>query len=301
MKIISFSSRVKDEIFSEQILSPCCIKAQAYGLVLFGRTFSYRSVSISTEHKPTALLYSEYIHSLTDIIPQIEINTNKKNNVKIKTSSERIRLLAYFGHSQNDITLRVNRANISGDCCFGAFIRGAFLSCGTVTSPEKNYHLEFVLPHLKICLDMIKLFDELNLKPKYVIRKGSYIVYFKDSESIEDILTIMGATKSSLELMGIKMQKSMRNTVNRKVNFEVANLSRTVEASRMQTDAINRIDSQIGLNSLPKQLLEIAVLRRDNPEISLKDLGEQLEKPISRSGINHRLKKIIDIAEGLNE
>ena len=207
----------------------------------------------------------------------------------------------YFGHSPNELSLRINRANLSDDCCFGAFIRGAFFSCGTVTSPEKNYHLEFVVPHLKLSLDMIKLLDEVKLNPKHIVRNGNHIVYFKDSESIEDLLTLMGATNASLELMGIKMQKNMINSVNRKVNFEVANLSRTVEASIQQINAINLIDNNVGLGHLPAALRDVAFLRRDNPEISLKELGELVSPSISRSGVNHRLKRIVEIAEELEK
>jgi len=294
---LSFSSNVKDELVSNQIISDCCLKAQAYGLVLFGRTFSPRSISFLSEHISSAQIYADSLLEQTGIKPLVDIDTNKKKKVKIRTAAERIKIFEYFGHSANDLTLRINRANISNDCCFNAFIRGAFISCGTVTSPEKNYHLEFVVPHLKLCMDFINLLDEMNLCPKQIARNGSNIIYFKDSESIEDILTLMGATSSSLELMGIKMQKDMINKVNRKINFEVANLSKTVNASIQQINAINLIDSTIGLNQLPSALKEIAIIRRDNPEISLKELGELLSKPISRSGINHRLKRIVDIAD----
>lgn len=298
---MSFSSRVKDELASSPIISPCCLHAQAYGLMLFGRAFSYRSISFATEHEPTALLYQECLKNLVGITPQAENNANKKYTMKVKTAQERLKTLEYFGHSQDELVLRINRANFTDECCFGAFIRGVFFSCGTVTSPEKNYHLEFVVTHSKLSLDLIKLLDEVKLNPKHIIRKGSHIVYFKDSESIEDLLTIMGATNASLELMGIKMHKDMRNSINRKVNFETANISRTVEASRQQLNAIECIDLHQGLSSLPKTLYEIAVLRRENPEISLKELGEMMENPISRSGVNHRLARIIEIAKELEK
>ncbi|MEI6578694.1 MAG: DNA-binding protein WhiA [Eubacteriales bacterium] len=298
---MSFSSNSKDELASNQMMSQCCLQAQAYGLVLFGRSFSHHSISFTSEHTSSALLYAENLQALINISPQIETGIRKKTSIKIRTASERLQVLEYFGHSPNELTPRINRANLSDDCCFGAFIRGAFFSCGTVTSPEKNYHLEFVVPHLKLSLDLIKLLDEVQLNSKHIIRNGSHIVYFKDSESIEDILTLMGATNASLELMGIKMQKNMINRINRKVNFEVANLSRTVEASIQQVKAINLIDSQIGLGHIPITLREVAILRRENPEISLKDLGDLLKQPISRSGINHRLNRIVEIAKELEK
>jgi len=298
---VSFSSEVKDELASNQMMSQCCLRAQAYGLVLFGRSFSHRSISFTSEHLPSVMLYSENLKVLTGTLPQVETGIHKKNTVKIRTAAERLQIIEYFGHSPNELSLRINRANLSDDCCFGAFIRGAFFSCGTVTSPEKNYHLEFVVPHLKLSLDMIKLLDEVKLNPKHIVRNGNHIVYFKDSESIEDLLTLMGATNASLELMGIKMQKNMINSVNRKVNFEVANLSRTVEASIQQINAINLIDNNVGLGHLPAALRDVAFLRRDNPEISLKELGELVSPSISRSGVNHRLKRIVEIAEELEK
>ncbi len=226
-----------------------------------------------------------------------ETETRKKIAVNIETAAERLKLLEFFGHSSNELVLRINRANISNDCCFGAFIRGVFLACGTVTSPTKNYHFEFVITHRRLCDDLILILNEMDLSPKYIERNGSHIVYFKDSENIEDILTIMGATNSSLELMGIKMQKDMRNSVNRKVNFEVANITRTIEASRVQISAIEYIESHGGLDSLPNILIEIAILRKNNPDKSLLDLGAMLKNPISRSGVNHRLCRIVRIAQ----
>lgn len=298
---MSFSSGVKDELYSNQIMSDCCFKAQAYGLVLFGRSFSHRSISFISENQSSALVYAKNLFELTGINPQIDTGENKKNVVKIKTAAERYKIIDFFGHTSGDLSLRINRANITNDCCFSAFIRGVFFSCGTVTTPEKNYHLEFVVPHLKLSRDLVNILEEINLCPKQIVRKGNHVIYFKDSESIEDILTLIGATNSSLELMGIKMQKNMINKINRKINFEVANLSRTVDASIQQMNAINIIESQVGLNYLPAALKEIAIIRRDNPEISLKDLGDLLSKPISRSGINHRLKRIIDIAEEMEK
>ena len=299
MTNITYSSSVKNELVREQIVSSCCLKAQAYGLVLFSRSFSSRSISFFTENDKIALLYSQNILELTNLKTETKTETEsrKKIAVSLGTASERLKLLEFFGHSSNELVLRINRANISNDCCFGAFIRGAFLACGTVTSPAKNYHFEFVVTHRRLCDDLFLILDEMGLSPKYIERNNSHIIYFKDSENIEDILTVMGATNSSLELMGIKMQKDMRNSVNRKVNFEVANITRTIEASRIQISAIEYIESHGGLDSLPKVLIEIATLRKNNPDKSLLDLGKMLKKPISRSGVNHRLCRIVKIAQ----
>ena len=293
---MSFSSGVKDELAAVPILSPCCLLAQAYGLALFSRFFSYRSIVFSSEHELTARLFCENMKSLVSISPQYERKSQKTHTVRIKTAAERASVMDLFGHSQTEPTLRLNRANLSDDCCFEAFLRGVFLACGTVTDPVKNYHIEFVVPHLKLSLDLVKLLNEMKFYPKRIARKGSYVVYLKDRESIEDILTVMGATNSSLALMGIKMHKNMRNKVNRKVNFETANLSKTVDASSRHIQAIELIESKTGLDALPEPLREAAEKRRDYPEKSLAELGRLFRKPISRSGVNHRLNKLVEIA-----
>ena len=139
--------------------------------------------------------------------------------------------------------------------------------------------------------------DELSLSPKYIVRKGNHIIYFKDSESIEDILAIIGAQSASLHVMGIKIEKDVKNTVNRRLNFEMSNINKTVNAANQQVEAIELIEKHMGISSLPDNLRELAQLRLDNPEASLSELEKLLSEPISRSGINHRLSRIVKIVE----
>ena len=178
-------------------------------------------------------------------------------------------------------------------------MRGVFLACGTVTTPERGYHLEFVVPYKRLCSDFICFLEEIGLAPKYINRKGIHIVYFKDSESIEDILAIIGAQDASLYVMGIKIEKDVKNKVNRRLNFELSNINKTVDAANAQIEAIEYIEKKCGINSLPDNLREIARLRIDNPEASLRDLGQLMSEPISRSGVNHRLAKIVSYADKL--
>ncbi len=293
---MSFSSSVKDELVKIQTDSPCCRHAQVYGMLLFGRAFSVSTVSLSTENRNVAENYINSVSELTGIKPEILNRGGKKITVGLTSKSQCLPVLEKFGHGVKELSRRINRANFSNECCFSAFLRGAFLSCGTLTTPEKNYRLEFVVPHLKLCNDFAKLMEELDLKPKQVKRKNSYILFFRDSETIEDVLTIMGAVNSTLELMGIKIHKDMRNMVNRKVNFETANITRTVEAASAQIKAIETIVNKKGMDFLPPALREVATLRIENPDATLRELGEKLSKPISRSGVNHRLNKIIEIS-----
>ncbi len=293
---MSFSSDVKSEISKTENLSSCCFHAQVYGLVLFAH-FSKYNFSITTENSDVFSLYLSYLRDFCGVEPTISDSGTKKLTAYLKTDKDKETVFEKFGHTLKETSLRINRANISDECCASAFLRGVFLSCGTVTSPERGYHLEFVVPYKRLCMDLMKFMDEIGLKPKYIVRKGNHIIYFKDSESIEDILAIIGAQDASLYVMGVKIEKDVKNKVNRRLNFEMSNISKTVDAANLQVEAIEYIESKSGISSLPENLQKIARVRLENPESSLSELEKILDEPISRSGINHRLGRIVKIAE----
>lgn len=302
---MSFSSDVKDELISFEEsrkldienYNECCTHALQYGLLLFCRGFSIASINMQTENEKVANLYKQILEYITGKEQELTCSRAGKYSVSIDNKEDRKKVLDAFGHSGNELTLRINRANLNYECCYSAFLRGVFLACGIITEPTKNYHLELVVSHKNLCNDLIKLLEEINLNAKYVLRKGNHVSYFKDSESIEDILAYMGAVNSSLKVMEIKIYKDVRNKVNRKTNFENANLSKTVDAAVMQMRAIDSIEKTKGLSYLSDELRELAEIRVENPELSLRELGQMLSNPLSRSGVNHRLKKIIKIAE----
>ncbi len=181
------------------------------------------------------------------------------------------------------------------------FLAGAFLSCGSVNNPENGYHLEFVINSEKLCGDLCRLLNSFDLKARSVTRKNNYILYLKESENIEEILTFMGAQSSTLEIMNIKILKDMRNRVNRVRNCDMANLNKTSAASVRQLQDIRLVEKVTGLENLPDTLREIAEARLENPELSLNDLGEILDPPIGRSGVNHRLKRLKQMADQIRE
>lgn len=303
---MSFASDVKDEIIEKSELArmcggmkECCIHAEMYGLFLFCRDFSADRICIKTEHEGVASLYSEFARKITGKKPRVEKSPAGTIRVSVRGDADRHKVLETFGHTGSEITRRLNRANLEFDCCAAALIRGAFLSCGTITNPEKDYHLEFVISHKVLCDNLKKLMNEVDIFPKYVMRKGVHVLYFKDSEKVEDLLTFMGAPDSSLEIMGTKMYKDMRNKVNRKMNFENANSSRAFDAAYKQIEAIRFIEKEKGLGYLSNDLIELAKLRLQNEDYSLKELGDELTVPISKSGVNHRLKRILKTAEDL--
>lgn len=299
---MSFSAEVKNEILSAETENECCCHAFAYGMMLFSRAFSSFDISILTEHGGIAEKYCEVVKNICGVTPELLKSDAGKYKVEVKTQEERNKVLEAFGYDKKTGALRLNWSNITDECCKNAFLRGAFLSCGTVNDPKKGYHLEFVVPYMNLSRDLthfITDYDELSIEPKTVRRNSNYVIYFKDSESIEDLLTVMGAVNSCLELMGVKMYKDMRNNVNRKLNFESANFDKTIDAAARQIDAIEHIKSTVGLSYLSDELREIAVLRTENPDMSLRELGSSLSSPISRSGVNHRLQKICDIAQSI--
>lgn len=297
---MSFSQDVKSELALLTDLSDCCMKAQAYGMLLFGKYYSQSRIGLLTENKNVASAYSVFCKEVCGVKPRMLKTKAGNYSLSVAMQSDIIRIMRFFGQSRQDIALRINRGNLEDDCCYAAFLRGVFLSCGTIADPMKNYHLEFVIPFLKLTNDFMTLLGDMGLSPKIVERGNAYVVYFKDSENIEDFLTLIGAASSSLELMGVKMMKDVRNKINRKINFETANISRTVNAAMAQIMAIEKIEKVKGLSWLPDQLKEIAVIRKNNPDMSLDEIRNELGGEISRSGVNHRLNRLIKIADELD-
>lgn len=294
---MSFTGDVKTELVENYIMSECSMRAFTYGFLLFGKSFSSRSVCCSSDYECVINSFAQAITEVSGVLPAVTKLKSGKYTLKITSSEDRKKVLECFDHSVNEIVLRINHGIFEDDDCYGAFLKGVFLSCGTVSNPDKSYHMEFVVPHTKLSSDLLKVLNDLDMSAKHILRKYTNVIYIKDSENIEDMLTMMGAVNSSLYIMGIKVQKDVRNKINRQMNFESANMSRSIEAGLNQVRAIELIQKNQGLESLPSELKELAVLRLENPDMSLKELGASLNVPISRSGVNHRFEKIISISE----
>lgn len=175
-----------------------------------------------------------------------------------------------------------------------AFLSGAFLACGAVSDPEKGYRAEFAAPEKTLMDDLSEFLSRLLSLPKMTTRRNDYVLYYKESEHIEDLLTCIGAPKSSMKLMEVKIVKGLRNQVNRATNCETANISKTVDAAVAQIAAIRRIEETRGLEALDETLRDLAVLRREHPEMSLRELGETMS--LSRSAVDRRLRRIIEFS-----
>lgn len=296
---MSFSSELKEELLRIEPENPCCLLAESYGLMLFGRGFSAKELSISTENKAVALKYQYLVKRLCEKEPCLLHATAKKYKVEVEHREDRLRVLSAFGYDGTERARRLNWSNIQEDCCVGAFLRGAFLSCGTINSPEKNYHLEFVVPHYNLSRDLKKFLENSDFSPKEVRRNGLYVLYFKKTEEIQNLLGIMGASKFVMEFIDVIVYKDIRNNVNRRLNFESANLNKTVNAAMRQIELIEKLQKTDAFSELPDELREIAHLRLENPDYSLKQIGEEMAPPMSRSGVNHRLHRLCDMAEKL--
>ena len=297
---MSFASEAKKEIAAHVPDKLCCRTAQAYGMLECGHAFSADEISLQTEQQTIADVYARLVSRITGVPPLSRQTLPRRTTLhqcSVDNPEHRRTVLERFGHTPKEVSLRLNRANLDCDACARAYLRGAFLVCGAVTDPEHDYHLEFSLPHYNLSRDLSALLRELNFPAKVTTRGGSYVVYIKESERIEDCLTLLGATMASLELMGVKMVKSIRNDTNRRLNFENANIDKTVQAAGAQRDALQKIEETCGLDALPEDLQAVAKLRLEHPEMSLRDLSDVLG--MSRSGVNHRLKRILQFADGL--
>ena len=289
---MSFSQTVKGELIDAQYTEPCCRKAFLYGMCLFGKSFSSRQVALQTENPRIAEKYSVLLAEICRVeAPVVPSPGRRSFTVSVTDGSA-------FAH-QGAGSLRVNYANFDCENCQNAFIAGAFLSCGTVSSPKSDYHLEFTVPYQNLAASFVTMLEEKELKPGLTNRKGYHILYFKGSEAIEDCLYLMGASGAMFEMMNVKIVKDIRNSANRKANCETANIERMVQAVRVQLDAIEKIRRLRGLEYLSEDLRTMARLREENPDSSLSELAEM--SALSRSGVNHRLRRIVDIAAALDE
>ncbi|QAT49288.1 DNA-binding protein WhiA [Caproiciproducens sp. NJN-50] len=304
---MSFSSETKRELCRIEA-ADCCQKAESYGILLFGRSFSPLSVSLTTESRETAERAAELVARTAGVCADISVSSPRRGDrrssytVSVPGENQIEQVLHQFGHTGREINLRINLANLENDCCRSAFLRGVFLSCGTVTDPSRDYRLEFVVPYRNLARDLtafLKDIFELDATPGVISRKGSLVVYLKGGEHVADLLTFLGAGGAAMELIQVRMLKEVRNDVNRKTNFEAANLSKTASAAASQMMALEKIFACGGMSALPEELRDLALLRYRNPDLSLRELGRSLNPPLSRSGVNHRLRRILELADRL--
>ena len=314
---MSFSSNVKDEL-SRQMPGArhCQIAETAAILSLCGRVKISASdhfwIEIHTENVAVARKYFTLLKKTfnirTDVSIRSGINPGRSRTyiVAVREHEEALKVLQAVKliNSQGEIGENlslIRNVVLQNACCRRAFIRGAFLAAGSISAPEKFYHFEIVCPTEPKAEQLKNIIATFDIEAKIVPRKKYYVVYIKEGSQIVDILNVMEAPVSLMELENIRIVKEMRGSVNRQVNCETANINKTVSAAVKQIEDIRFIQSVAGLSGLPESLQEMARIRLERPEATLKELGEALEPPVGKSGVNHRLRKLSLVAEELRQ
>ena len=292
---MSFSSETKEELCRVALNRSCCALAEAYGVLLYCHTFDRREIRIITAGEAFVQrlprLFRRAFDVSFDVLPGE--GGRGKRTFLITDRAKILAVMSAFGQ-ESSVTHHINFGVLESECCRSAFLRGAFLAGGSVNDPAKRYHLEFLTGHAAVGREMVALMLEMGLAPKASVRNGGAITYFKQSEAIEDVLTMMGAPLSSMSFMQTKMQRDMNNAVNRKVNCDSANADKIVAAAARQLETIRELERRYGLFSLPEDLMETAMLRIANPEASLTDLARLADPPVTKSCMGHRMKKLLE-------
>ena len=312
---MSFSSKVKKELAGHISNATHCRIAELAALismcgsVIIDENNNYK-IRVKTETQPTA----EKIKKLLWKTFKVDVDISTRENAYSKVG--RTYTLLVGDHQQalkilqatklinenNEIGEKFSITNnivIMKDCCKRAFIRGAFMAAGSISDPNKSYHFEIKCNSEKKAKQLIELLENYNIDGKMVARKGGYVVYIKEGEGIVDVLNVMEAHVSLMEMENVRILKGMSNYYNRQVNCETANIKKTVATSVRQIDDIDFIIQNKGIDYLPEKLQDIAWVRKENPDASLQELGEMLDPPLGKSGVNHRLRKICQIAQEL--
>lgn len=313
---MTFSSEVKNELIRVNPMVRHCILAEILAIVYFIGTVSTSknneiSLQINTEYSGLARKYFTLIKKTfninTDVVVSNSALVRRKRlySVSIMDDAGAREVLKAIKLLKNQelldcLSLRSNTVLLNS-CCKKAFFRGAFLSSGSITDPEKGYHLEIVCSTIDDALSLKELMEDLSLKPKITTRKKANVVYIKDSDQISLALGLMEAPTSLMNFENIRILKGMRNDVNRKVNCETANINKTVSAALSQLEDIQLIKEIMGLEKLTSNLEAVANARLENPDASLVELGKMIIPQLGKSGVNHRLRKLSIIADQLRE
>ncbi|MBQ3055050.1 MAG: DNA-binding protein WhiA [Oscillospiraceae bacterium] len=293
---MTFSAQVKAELCKVPIEHEKCALAELCGIVLFAQSFDARSLRIVTGNAELVGRVSRLLKLLfgfdfdKKIIPTAAL---KKYSLVIQSQEKLGVLFDAFGFELGSTNvIRLNAALVEDDRTRAAFLRGVFLASGSVFDPQTTYHLELTTSHFRLSREVLAMLPELNLRAKCTERKGNFVIYFKESSMVEDVLTLIGAPIAAMHVMETKMYKELKNRVNRKSNFENANYEKMLDTAARQVKAFETLD----LDSLPEKLREAARVRIENPEKTMAELCEILGD-VTKSGLNHRFRKLMELAE----
>jgi DNA-binding protein WhiA len=312
---MTFSATTKNELSRLTLTDDCCAISELAAIIRMSGTIQISGMKninlrFTTENAAIARRIFSILKIIYDTEVEVMVRRNKQlkknNNYLIVVNNKDIskRILEDVGFVRGESSVfnpdyTIPEELIKNRCCRRSYVRGAFLGGGSITNPEKTYHLEFVTSKEEHAKGLSDVINSFGLNSKIVIRKDNYVIYIKEGEQIVDLLNIIGAHQALLKLEDIRVLKNVRNNINRLVNCETANLGKTIDASMRQVANIKYIKNTIGLNKLPNNLREIAELRLQYNDASLKELGMMLNPPVGKSGVNHRFRKIDQLAEEL--
>ena len=298
---VSFSAAAKAEVCRVQPAKHCCALAECFGILLFANSFNADVIRIITESREFAYtlpkLFKKAFDLSFDSFPSLEAPGKLIFQI---TDPDKIYdiMNAYGFHPDETVALHVNLPVLEDECCKAAFLRGAFLAGGSVTDPEKGYHMEITTTHQSVAGEsFLLLADCLGFDPKFARRGGGHVLYFKQSEQICDCLTFLGAPVAAMGIMEARLEKELNNKINRRCNCDDANISKVVEAAQEQLVAIRTLRERGLVEKLPGKLQQAVKAREENPEASLSELAAMMEPPISKPAMNHRLKKLVELAK----
>lgn len=301
----SFSASAKAEICREYPQDGCCALAECFGILLFCNCFQDSLIKIITESQDFAKLLPKLFRKAFgvsfDTLPGEE--TKGKLVFQITDRQKIAAIMESFGFAPKDtLALHINLPVVEEDCCKAAFLRGAFLAGGSVTSPSKAYHLEFTTTHKSVARECETLIHEtVGFPAKAAARGGVQVLYLKHSDLISDFLTFLGAPVAAMGIMEAKLEKELNNKVNRCCNCDDANTSKVVEAAQEQLGAIRVLRDRGLLEKLPQKIAQAAQARENNPEASLSELAAMMEPPITKPAMNHRLQRIVSMAKEVTQ
>ena len=298
---LSFSASAKAEVCRNIPAKRCCALAQCFGILLFCNSFTGESNRIITESREIAgllpKLFMKAFYMDFDVQPSAD--ASGKLNFQITDPDKIADIMEWYGFDSKDtLSMHINLAVIEDDCCKGAFLRGAFLAGGSVTDPSKGYHMELNTTHQSVAREGFSLMQEvLGFAPKTAPRGGGQVLYLKQSDLISDFLTFLGAPVAAMGIMEAKLEKELNNNVNRRCNCDDANISKVIEAAQEQLNAIRILQQRHLYEHLPAKLMQAADARAKHPEASLTELAGMMEPPITKPAMNHRLKKLVQMAQ----
>ena len=297
---LSFSASAKEEVCRNLPSKRCCALAECFGILLFCNSFTGENIRIITESRGFAQtlpkLFQKAFQMDFDIQP-VE-NASGKLNFQITDPDKIADIMEWYGFDPQDtVSMHINLAVIEEDCCKASFLRGAFLAGGSVTDPSKGYHMELNTTHQSVAREGFSLMQEaLGFAPKAAARGGGQVLYLKQSDLISDFLTYLGAPVAAMGIMEAKLEKELNNNVNRRCNCDDANISKVIEAAQDQLNAIRILKQRHLYDQLPVKLMQAADAREKHPEASLTELAAMMQPPITKPAMNHRLKKLVQMA-----